>query len=117
MRFPPEYNHAREHCQQPEIVKRVEGHLRSLTGQAWTVRIDTPTGPAAVKPTAGVQGTDGSPPRSHRQREEAALKQPLVKRAHEVFDALFVRVDEGFGAEAPPAAAPEVTVDADPEEA
>jgi DNA polymerase-3 subunit gamma/tau len=116
LRFPPEYNHAREHCQQPELVKKVEGHLRTLTGQVWTVRIEAPPAPVAGA-SAGVPRTDGSPPRSHRQREEAALQQPLVKRAHEVFDALFLRVDEGFGAETPPAAAPEMAEDADPDEA
>jgi DNA polymerase-3 subunit gamma/tau len=103
LRFPVGYNHEREHCQQPGNVAKVEAALRKVTGQGWTVRIET-GGPAAeVTPTNGEVETAQS--RAQRQKAEA-MKEPLVKRALEVLGASFWgEPDDGFGAA--PAPSPE----------
>jgi DNA polymerase-3 subunit gamma/tau len=97
LRFASEYNAQREHCQDPKRVEKVEGILRSLTGQPVTLRIESGGGAEAVsRPAAPVDQTDSSQSRHRRQRDEA-LREPLVKRAIEVLGAQIVRVDEGFG--------------------
>jgi DNA polymerase-3 subunit gamma/tau len=103
LRFGNEYNAQREHCQDPKRVEKVEGILRSLTGQAVTLRIESGGGDRPGRPAAAPEDADNSQSRSRRQREEA-LREPLVKRAIEVLGAQIVRVDEGFGAMPAPSA-------------
>jgi hypothetical protein len=116
LHFTSEYNAQREHCQDPKRVEKVEGILRSVTGQSITLRIESGgSGAEAVsQPVAAAEQTDSSQPRQRRQRDEA-LREPLVKRAIEVLGAQIVRVDEGFGAA--PASSAERPQDTDREEA
>jgi DNA polymerase-3 subunit gamma/tau len=94
LRFPEAYNHAREFCQEPERLGRVEEGLRKLTGQVWKLRLETQPGNGAV-----ARGPEVPPPpvRPRRNDSEDAEKVPLVRRAVEVLGARVVRVDEGFG--------------------
>jgi len=104
LRFASEYNAQRETCQDPKRVEKVEGILRSLTGQAVTLRIESGGGAeAASRPAAPAEETDNSQSRQRRQRDEA-LREPLVKRAMEVLGAQIVRMDEGFGTAPGPSA-------------
>jgi hypothetical protein len=111
LRFASEYNSQREYCQDPKRVEKLEGVVRSLTGQAVTIRIESGGGgpEAANRPPAVAEETDSSQSRHRRQRDEAQ-REPLVKRAIEVLGAQIVRVDEGFGtAPGPSAERPEET--------
>lgn len=100
LRFPSEYNHQREYCQDPARMTRIEEALRKIAGPVWKVRIES-TGPrpdtASEQPEAAAPEVESSQTRSRRQRDEAS-KEPLVKRAMEVLGAQILRVDEGFGA-------------------
>jgi hypothetical protein len=95
VRFPIGYNSAREYCQQPTSVARVEEVLRRVTGNSCTLRFDS-AGPEVLGPQAEAGSSGQAPSRSQRQRAEA-LKVPLVKRAVEILGAQLVNVDEGFG--------------------
>ncbi|MBY0524180.1 MAG: DNA polymerase III subunit gamma/tau [Gemmataceae bacterium] len=102
LRFALEYNHQREHCSDPKRMERVESTLRTITGHAWTLRIESAGGDGADRQPAPVEESDSSQSRSRRQRDEA-LKEPLVQRAIDVLGAQIVRVDEGFSAARAPA--------------
>jgi DNA polymerase-3 subunit gamma/tau len=111
LRFPAEYNQAKEHCQEPARVTRIEDALRKILGRPCTVRIEgviRSPGSAPVAPGTGqrpvphLDGNSaaapvGSAPR--RNPREEAEKEPLVKRAVDVLGAQVVRVDGGFGAQ------------------
>ena len=100
-RFPAAYNQARELCQQPERLARIEEALRGVTGQPWKVRIEAEA--ASATPTGmPVAATNGTPaPRDRRSAKEEAEKVPLVKRALDVLGATIQRVDDGFGGSSP----------------
>jgi len=55
LRFPLQYNQAREHCQEPVRVTRIEELLRKITGRAWQVRIDSAGNGAATTTTTGAK--------------------------------------------------------------
>ncbi|MCS6851536.1 MAG: DNA polymerase III subunit gamma/tau [Gemmataceae bacterium] len=97
LRFPPEYNAAREHCQRPQVVSRIEEVLRKITGQACAVRIESASaeGPDDVS-AAPPLDAERSQFRSRRWRDEAE-RDPLVRRALDLLGAQIVRVDDGFG--------------------
>jgi DNA polymerase-3 subunit gamma/tau len=116
LRFPSRYNAAREYCQDPQMVAKLEQVLRQVTGRAWGVRFDTSSDiPDRVvsSPRDGAE-TETAPARSRRQRQEA-LQRPLLQRATDLLGAQIVQMDDGFGAA--PAASPERTEPADLEEA
>ena len=97
LRFAPDYNAQCKDCQEPRRVEKVEGLLRSLTGQG--VEPSGRIGCGGRRPPAKLttaEEPDGNQSRSRRQRDEA-LREPLVKRAIEVLGAQIVRVDDGFG--------------------
>jgi DNA polymerase-3 subunit gamma/tau len=97
--FPPEYNAAYEHCSGSASVQRLEGVLKQVTGQTWSVRMEKRPGPAG-----GANGTaNGAPPAPPpRVRQQETMQQhPILRRAMEVFDALPVFLDAGFGSEPP----------------
>jgi DNA polymerase-3 subunit gamma/tau len=98
LRFPAEYNQAKEHCQEPTCVARVEGAVQKLTGQSWSLRLETVASPSPAKTSGPGDGASTPPPRPRRNSKEEAEKLPLVKRAMEVLGASLQRVDEGFGA-------------------
>lgn len=98
LRFPSEYNHQREYCQEPQRLARIEEALRRIAGPAWKVRLEGGTpGATDEQPEAPPEPAESTQTRTRRQREEAS-KEPLVKRAMEVLGAQIIRVDEGFGA-------------------
>jgi DNA polymerase-3 subunit gamma/tau len=97
IRFPADYNAFYKRFQDAEGRDRLAALLRQLTGKPWSVQIES----------AGLPGTDrhgGTEPAGHatnrtrQQREEVALREPLVQRAKEVLKANINVVDEGFGA-------------------
>jgi hypothetical protein len=99
LHFPLRYNHLREHCQEPTRLDRVEEAVRKVTGQAWSIRVESGSNAAAPlqAPAAEVEPSQS---RYRRQRTEA-MQQPLVHRAFEVLGAQFVHLDEEFGAAHP----------------
>jgi DNA polymerase III subunit gamma/tau len=102
LRFPVDYNHEREYCQQPASLARVEEGLRKLTGLAWSLRIESSGGGAAASlSSVTVDQAENTVSRYRRQRSQA-MTEPLVKRAMEALAAQIVDVEEGFGAVAPP---------------
>lgn len=40
IRFPARYNQAREYCQKPDPIERIEQALRKLTAQRWQIRVE-----------------------------------------------------------------------------
>jgi DNA polymerase-3 subunit gamma/tau len=104
LRFPLEYNLAKEHCQDPSSGATVESALRELTGQPWVLRVESLAGTTGVASAEPGDSRNGSPlavPSSastaRRNPREEAEKLPLVKRALDILGASFQRVDEGFG--------------------
>jgi DNA polymerase-3 subunit gamma/tau len=99
VRFDPRYNDHREQCQEPRAVARIEDTLRRLTGQSWSVRIDSGVGAVdqAAPSVRAAEETETSLVRMRRQRDEA-MQTPLLKRALDLMGAQIVRMDEGFGA-------------------
>jgi DNA polymerase III subunit gamma/tau len=104
LRFPLEYNGAKDYCQEPSCSAQVETALRELTGQPWVLQVESLT--AAASPDAASQGgTVADDSRgslfsaitTRRNAREEAEKMPLIKRALDVLGASVQRVDEGFG--------------------
>jgi DNA polymerase III subunit gamma/tau len=117
LRFPLEYNVAKEHCQEPSCSAQVEAVLRELTGQPWVLKVESLV--AATAP-GGTHRGGSAPDDSHgpgsaavavtrRNAREEAEKLPLVQRAIDVLGASLQRVDEGFGMVPSVAANPEET--------
>jgi hypothetical protein len=74
--------------------------LRLKTGQQWSVRLEKKAGPPA-----GTNGSAaGSSPPARVRPIEAMQQFPVLKRAIELFDALPVFLDPGFGEQPPKAA-------------
>jgi DNA polymerase-3 subunit gamma/tau len=100
-RFPAGYNQAREYCQAPERLARIEDAIHRITGRSWMVRIEAD--PVRVAAVSQAEPANGAAQAVHAKRmpREEAEKVPLVKRALEVLGAAIQRVDEGFGEAAP----------------
>jgi len=98
LRFPVDYNSEREHCEQSSTLTRIEGVVRKITGQPWKLRIES-TG----NETAGhsVRQTETKPDSSSRYRRQraAAAREPVVKRAIDLFGAQLIDVENGFGSD------------------
>jgi DNA polymerase-3 subunit gamma/tau len=97
LRFAAEYNAAYEHCSVRENLPRIEAAVKAATGQAWVIRLEKKAGAG----TGTVNGAAPPPPPRVRQ-QEAMQQHPILKRALEVFDALPMFMDAGFGTEPPP---------------
>src|SRR5262249_22142523 len=99
VRFEPRYNAQREQCQDARSVVRIEETLRRLTGQTWSVRIESgvATGDRTAPSVRAAEESETSLVRTRRQRDEA-MQKPLLKRAQDLMGAQIVRMDEGFGA-------------------
>jgi DNA polymerase-3 subunit gamma/tau len=121
LRFPAAYNQAKEYCQQPDRLARLEEAVRKLTGRPWSVRVEVAAEPAAGPGNGAANGAGAARPRARRGAKEEAEKLPLVRRALDVLGATITRVDEGFGTAADAgAAAPDARAEpgtADEEEA
>jgi hypothetical protein len=101
--FPPSYNDAQCYCQDPAKVQRVETILRSLTGQGWSVRIET--GAAVARNGNGVHHphtgpvTNGEPAaKATGTPKDVILQHPLFQRVAERLGAnLFAaQIENGF---------------------
>ena len=97
IRFPPDYNSGREHCQNPASVTRIEDVLRKLTGHPVSVRFEVGKSDSAT-PVTSAPAEEGQDSQSRYRRVRAeAMKEPFIKRAMEVLGAQLVDVEEGFG--------------------
>jgi DNA polymerase-3 subunit gamma/tau len=100
LRFPVEYNMAKEHCQEPSCVAQVEAALRERTGQPWVLQIESLNGATNGVAAPAPNGHGSSPPAAvapRRNAREEVEKLPLVKRAVDVLGAAVQRLDDGFG--------------------
>jgi hypothetical protein len=93
LRFHPQYNHAYDYCRDPSRAQHVEGVLKRLSGQDWAVRFELET---ADNPEPGP-----AVPVSNRERERQALDTPLLSRIVSQLDGRLLKMDEGFGNNAP----------------
>jgi DNA polymerase-3 subunit gamma/tau len=113
LRFGPEYNQHRDHCQRPESTGKIEEVLRKLTGRAWNLRIESAGRDGAVQASVPPERAEAPVPRLRLQQAEAE-KEPLLRRAIDVLGAQILRVEEGFGTA--PALATEAADEAPTEE-
>jgi DNA polymerase-3 subunit gamma/tau len=99
LRFSPRYNAAREHCQDPNSVRRVEEAFKKVTGRPWSLRVEAAPegGGSRQAPSGGTEEASPSPSRSRQQRLNA-MQKPLVKSALDLLGAQIIDMDEGFGA-------------------
>jgi DNA polymerase-3 subunit gamma/tau len=111
IRFPSEYNTFRKHFLEGAGVEKLTGALRSSCNAMWHVQVELAEASAPQRAPGTGETTDAPASRSRQDREEEALKEPLVKRVKDVFKASFGSVDEGFGG-----AAGETAARVDPEE-
>jgi DNA polymerase III subunit gamma/tau len=98
LRFPLEYNSARDYIDQPGNAARIETLLQNLTGTRCHLRFEWPTAPAQKPPTDEDREGSQSP---YRRRQAEAFKEPLIRKAIERMGAQILEVDEGFGGAAP----------------
>lgn len=94
--FGADYNAWRQRCEDPVAVSKIEGALRQLTGKPWQFRVES-SGESA--PAESAAGNEAAASKFRRVREEAT-REPLVKRAMELFDAQVTHTDPGFGSSA-----------------
>jgi DNA polymerase-3 subunit gamma/tau len=101
LRFPSGYNQARDYCQHPERLARIEAAVRKVTGRGWTVKIES--APSQHQAGGNGNGAAGNieAARPRRSLREEVEQVPLVKRALDVLGANLVRADEGFGTVVP----------------
>jgi DNA polymerase-3 subunit gamma/tau len=96
LRFPVDYNSAREYIEQPANVARIEGVVQGLTGSKCKLRLESDASrPAGAKSEPSERSE--SVPSPYRRKQADALKEPLVRKAIERMGAQVVEVDEGFG--------------------
>jgi len=119
IRFAVDYNVQGKHFTDLGGVDKLEGFLSKATGQKWSVQAESaqPAAPAPAATATAAPEAAAPAGRSRQQREEEALKEPLVRRAREVFRASFDSVDEGFGASPGNLDEPTADADTDAEEA
>jgi DNA polymerase-3 subunit gamma/tau len=101
IRFPASYNKEREYCQEPTRLAKIEAVLARVTGQAWSLRVESTAGPAPAAPTSVPDKPEATPVRPRRNDRSEAEKEPLIKRALEVLGGQILQVAEGFGAAYP----------------
>ena len=94
LRFPADYNQAREYCQEPTRLARIEEAVRKISGRPWTVRVEG--GPGSTATPVAKEPAPAPPPRPRRNHRAEAEKEPVVKRALDALGAQVLRVDEGF---------------------
>jgi len=102
LRFPLDYNAARQYIEQSGNVARVETLLQSLTGVKCSLRLETAGGQLSSPKAQATE--DAAPAQSpYRRKQAEALKEPLVRKAIERMGAQILEVDEGFGSVTAPA--------------
>jgi DNA polymerase III subunit gamma/tau len=98
LHFSADYNQAREYCQEPARLAKIEEAVRKGTGHPWILRVEGNAPAPTTAPAPAVEAAPALPPRRNHRAE--AEKEPLVKRAVDALGAQIVRVEDGFG-EAP----------------
>ena len=83
-------------CAEQSRLQRLHDALKRVTGQAWTVKIETSVA------SNGQAASAIAPPAA--PAAVAVEKPELLRRIEEVLEAKTIQVDEGFGALAPPPA-------------
>jgi DNA polymerase-3 subunit gamma/tau len=100
LRFTGGYNAARDRCQDPEHVARIEQLLQQMTGQKVRLRIESDSAPPDTTSSARIAG-DAENSQSHSPPPRNGADQPpLVKWAEDVLGARTIKADPGFGASA-----------------
>jgi DNA polymerase III subunit gamma/tau len=95
LHFSADYNQAREYCQEPARLAKIEEAVRKGTGHPWILRVEGNAPAPATTPAPAVEAAPAPPPRRNHRAE--AEKEPLVKRAVDALGAQIVRVEDGFG--------------------
>jgi hypothetical protein len=96
------------YCGDPVRVQRVQDVLKRVTGQDWTVRVETTAARNGRSDQPAVQESRAAPPAAAAD----VLRQPLVEQVVAVLGGKLLQMDDGFGTavEAGPAeAAAELT--------
>lgn len=93
LRFPGQYNHAYEYCRDSNRARHLESLLREVTGQDWSLRFDLDANSSPSESAAT--------PISGRERERQALEMPLLSRIVSRLDGRLLKLDDGFGENAP----------------
>ncbi|HVK12214.1 MAG TPA: DNA polymerase III subunit gamma/tau [Gemmataceae bacterium] len=89
LRFGPGYTREYDYCKDGARSRLVEGLLKKVTGQEWSLRFELDVAAAAVVPT--------TPVLSNRERERRALETPLLSRIVAGLEGRLLKMDEGFG--------------------
>jgi hypothetical protein len=103
LKFSPDYNRQCAFCGDPVRVQRVQDALRRMTGEEWTLVVDSAygrNGHRGPPPDA----TPVVPPPAPPAAGPDALRQPLIERVVELLGGKLMQADEGFGTvpETPP---------------
>jgi hypothetical protein len=95
--FAPEYTASYQYCSGQDSLLQLETSLRQRTGSAWTVRFEQASGGKGR-----VNGTAPAPVAAPRLRPHEVMERfPLLQRALEVFHAIPMNVENGFGENQP----------------
>ncbi|HTK76884.1 MAG TPA: hypothetical protein VL371_16575, partial [Gemmataceae bacterium] len=96
LRFSADYNRQCTFCGDPVRVQRVQEALRRLTGQEWTLVVESAYGRNGHRAPPAV-ATPNEPPPAPTTAGPDALKQPLIERVVELLGGKLMQMDEGFG--------------------
>jgi DNA polymerase-3 subunit gamma/tau len=97
IRFGSEYNSFQSHFLDLGGIEKLAQVLKSCSNRAWHVHVGVAGGQAGGVVRPSEQSDTAGLAVSRQQREDAALKEPLVRRAKDVLKASFGTVDDSFG--------------------
>jgi len=101
--FRKAYTQAQQYCERPERRQKLEQTLSKIAGR--NIRLDFATLPEDSHAAASVDRPAAKPPVNRRQRQQELLRNPLIRKAAELFDTEIIAVidapagDEGGQAE------------------
>jgi DNA polymerase-3 subunit gamma/tau len=83
--FRKAYTQAQQYCERPDKRQRLEQAFSRIAGQ--NVRIDFVTLPDEPAPGSSTESRPAArPPVNRRQRQQEVLRNPLIRKASELFD-------------------------------
>jgi len=91
--FSADYNAAREYCQSPNALSRLDELIKRVAGPDWSIRIES----SSREPSQPAQGRPEERVGNYRTQRAEAIKHPLVQAVMEKFDATMVEVEDNFG--------------------
>jgi DNA polymerase-3 subunit gamma/tau len=103
LRFPGEYNHQKEFCQEPERLGRVEEAVSKIIKSRCQVRVESAGGKATAAAEAQPAAAPQPKPAANndkRKARERVQQIPLLKSAMDVLDAQIVNIEDDFGSSA-----------------